>query len=290
MLTYLGARREAGDGVAALLGLAFLLPPVVQRFGHMVMTELPLALFCTVAVMRFGAFLERGRARDALAFGLFAALGILTPRAARSSWPWCRRFPSPSPAAGTSCAGRRLWGSAALVVALCAPWYLATIQVSTSSWVGGATPNLEHAIPAARFYSIELLRIAGWVCGGLALVGFGAALFGPLRRGRWAAYAAWVPSLVLCHLVVSTGPQARHLILVVPVWAHGRRPRRARADGPLSAADPRGESPGSPGTRWRRWPWRSPWSPSCGWSARTAAATARRPEPCSPMKPSRAGS
>ncbi|MEM7310245.1 MAG: glycosyltransferase family 39 protein [Planctomycetota bacterium] len=217
LLVYFGAREDAGDRLAALLGLSFLLLPVVQKFGHMVMTELPLTLFCTLAVLRFGRFLEQGRTRDSLAFGVFAAAGILT----KGSPIFLALVPPVSIAlSGRWSLLRRpaLWGSAGVVLLLCAPWYFATIGVSTSSWVGGAKPSLEHAVPAAGFYARELLRIGGWVSGGLALVGFGCALGSERRRGRWSAYAAWVPSIFLCHLLVSTGPQARHLTLIVPVW------------------------------------------------------------------------
>jgi hypothetical protein len=212
-----GARALAGPGIAALAGLAWLLVPVVQRYGHMTLTELLLALFCTLSVLAFARFLEHARARDSLLFALFAVAAILTkgsgvflalvpPLAIAMTGRW-RLLVRPA-----------LW-LAPLVVGLCtAPWYVATIGISTSSWVGGSRPTLAHAWRALGFYPRELFLIAGPLVGGLALVGLAAALASKARRGAWAAQAAWVPSLILCHMLVSTGPQARHLVLLVPVW------------------------------------------------------------------------
>jgi uncharacterized membrane protein len=214
---HVGARALVGSGIAALAGLAWLLVPVVQRYGHMTLTELLLALFCTLAVLAFARFLEDARARHSLCFALFAVAAILTkgsgvflalvpPLALAMTGRW-RLLARPA-----------LW-LAPLVVGLCtAPWYLATIEISTSSWVGGSRPTLAHAWRALGYYPRELFLIAGPLVGGLALVGLAAALASRERRCKWAAQAAWLPSLILCHMVVSTGPQTRHLVLLVPVW------------------------------------------------------------------------
>ena len=46
---------------AWIFGLLFCLLPLVQEFSGLVMTEMPLALFCLLAARAFGRFLERER-------------------------------------------------------------------------------------------------------------------------------------------------------------------------------------------------------------------------------------
>lgn len=217
MLIYLGSRRDVGDGLAVLAGGLFLLLPTIQWAQHNVMTELPLAFSCTAAAFCFGRFLETDRARYSVLFGLFAVWGILTKGSALAlalvppvaialsrRWDLLRR-----PA---------LWVSAGIVGLACGPWYVATIDISTSSWVGGSSPTAGHTFEAAIFYPWELIKLAGFGVALVALFGVFGVLGSDLKRGRWAALFAWLPASLLPYVFVPTGLQARHLALAVPVW------------------------------------------------------------------------
>lgn len=217
MFVYLGTRREVGDGLAALAGALFIALPMIQWAEHNVMTELPLAFSCTAAAFCFGRFLETERARYSIGFGIFAVWGILTKGSALAlavvppvaillarRWDLLRR-----PA---------LWASAAIVGLACGPWYVATIDISTSSWVGGSSPTAGHTFEAFVFYPWELIQLAGFGVALASLFGIFGVLGSDLKRGRWAALLAWLPASMLPYVFVPTGLQARHLVLAVPVW------------------------------------------------------------------------
>ncbi|MFT7668980.1 MAG: hypothetical protein ACI8X5_001680 [Planctomycetota bacterium] len=214
---YLGARRRTGDLLAALFGGLFLLTPLVQTFGHHVMTELPLALFGTLAALQFGRFVETGEKAGGLWFGVFAAFAILTKGSAMAL--------ALLPLLAIALAGRWellrrpvLWGAAAIPALLCAPWYIATLGISTSSWAGGSTPTWDHTWLAAYFYPGNLVSLAGYTVGFLALAGFLASLAFSSRKSRWGTLALWVPLAMLPYVLVPTGVQARHLIPVLPAF------------------------------------------------------------------------
>ena len=58
--------------------LLFIILPLTQRFSSAVMTEIPIALFALAATISFGRFLDYEKTRDAVWFGVFASLAILT--------------------------------------------------------------------------------------------------------------------------------------------------------------------------------------------------------------------
>jgi Dolichyl-phosphate-mannose-protein mannosyltransferase len=214
-LVFAALRRSTGAWAAAIGGLLFLALPSVQAYGAMVMTEAQLALLCTAALLSFGRYLDGGRARDALLFGLLAGCAALTkgnalalagvpPLATLLTGRWDRwRRPA-------------LWGAAGLVILLAAPWYATTLGISQGSWVGGREPSGEYARAALTFYGRGLRAL-----GGVALlVGAGLGAWRGLRseggRGVSAALIAWPPSLLLLHGVVPSSLDERHLILLAP--------------------------------------------------------------------------
>ena len=72
LVVFVAARQACGGLVAGIAGLWFVLLPLVQEYGSMVMTEVPLALFCLAAALQFGRFLDTGRARHSFGFARFA--------------------------------------------------------------------------------------------------------------------------------------------------------------------------------------------------------------------------
>jgi hypothetical protein len=209
--TEIGAR---GAGVAMLL---FLCLPLVQEFSGALMTEVPLALFCTLAVLAYGRYLDRGGRRDALAFGLFAVAGILTKGNALAlgmvpllALVFTRRF--------ELLRSKVFWLPAVLVLVICAPWYSMTAEIQARSWSGGTRPNLEYSLRALPSYLAASVRLGGW--GLLLAAAFG--LFkgcrdGQGKNGVWIASAGFFLGLLLLLVVLPSDVDGRHLVLATPL-------------------------------------------------------------------------
>lgn len=215
LLVYVTARDEVGETGALVGGVLFLALPLVQRFGAMTMTEVPLALLCTLAVVCFGRYLDRGRPRDLVLFGLLAVAAMYTKgnSIALAGVP---------PLAIVL--GRRwdllrkplFWAVGIGAGALCAPWHLFAIRFSTSTWAQ-AEPSLDYVLESSAVYARELVRVGGVAFLAAALVGLVTRLRTPVEhRGRWLAIAAWVPSLLAMHVVVPSSLDPRHLVLITP--------------------------------------------------------------------------
>lgn len=198
--------------------LIFLALPLVQEFSAAVMTEIPLTLFCTLSVLAFGRFLDRGSARDALAFGLFAVAGIMTKGNALAlgavpplALLFARRF--------DLLRSRLFWMPAILVVVLCAPWYSMTAEIQARSWSGGTRPNLEYSLKALPAYLSASVSVGG--LGLLLAAGFG--LLKGCRQGRgnngvWNASAAFFLGLLILLVVLPSDVDSRHLVLAAPLF------------------------------------------------------------------------
>ncbi|MEE8468842.1 MAG: glycosyltransferase family 39 protein, partial [Planctomycetota bacterium] len=221
-VVFAATREDCGLVPAALAGALLLLLPLTQEFGHMVMTEMPQALWCTLAVLQFGRFLDEERARSALGFAFFSVLAILTkgngiflalvpPLAIGLSGRW-HLLKRPA-----------LWLSGLAVGVCCAPWYWFTLNISRTTWGAGASPTWEYSKQALEFYGEQLWWLAGVTAGAVAILGLALRLIDTngARAGRWAAMIAWLPALMACNVILPTGVDARHLLLIAPVWVAG---------------------------------------------------------------------
>lgn len=225
-------------------GASWIALPVVQAYGAMVMTEVLLALFAFLALEAFARFLTHGTARDVWSFGIYAMLACMTKGNALAlalvppvAIVLTRRF--------DALKSRHLWGSALLVGAVTVPWYMLTVSMTQSSWVGDSGPTLAYFKYALGFYGAALTHLGGKVFLALSLLGAVHLWRTGEQRERLATWIAWVPSLLLMHLVVPSSLDERHLILVAPVmclfavagaiWAMGAvaTPAVARAFAPL---------------------------------------------------------
>ncbi len=217
---FLTLRGEVGGLVAAASAILFVTLPLVQKASAMVMGELPLALFCFWAVLAFGRFLDHGRRVDALLCALASAAAVLTkgnafalglavPLAVLLARRW-RRL-----------AQRALWASAALVIVLCAPWYLLTTRFAANNFAAGP-PTVEYAWAAARLYTRELVLGGGLGLALLAAVGLAETVARPWPRraigGRWAAAAALLLATWIFHCVMPSSREARHLVMALPAF------------------------------------------------------------------------
>lgn len=199
--------------LAILGGLLMLSIPLTERFGGLVMADLPVALWMIWATLAWARYLDTERSRHVFLFGLLAALAILTkgdgyllvllplltiPGARR----W-RLLRSPS-----------LWLSAAFVAAVCLPWTIYTMKLVTPTMQ--SAPGWAFVARALPFYIFQLKTATGLLLFSLGLLGilvcFLPAFSSPRPRGLWFSMAALLIADVVFHAVVPAGLEPRYLI------------------------------------------------------------------------------
>ena len=210
--------REFSPLVALAASLVFVALPAVQASTGTVMADVPTALFSFLAAVYFGRFLDTERQTDVLAFGVFSALAIMTKANAiglallapiaillTRKWNLLRR-----PA---------LWGSGALVLIICGPWYVWTLQMQREGLTQHTTV-LSFWLGAMRFYGSHIIGMLGWGVSLLAVIGLAAKLRAIWKSedhsGTWAAMIGLFLGFFLLLSIIPTGPDARYLLLVVP--------------------------------------------------------------------------
>lgn len=213
-LLYRIVLREFGSrAIAVLSGIILLSLPLMERFGGLIMADLPVALWSVCAALAWGRYLDTERPREALLFALFSSLAILTkgdgfllallpPLTVLYGRRWgLLRKPS-------------LWLSAALVAVICLPWTILTMKLVTPTMQGHA--GWAFTVRALPFYLVQLSRATGSLILGLAALGI-VARFGPKFApappgGLWLSMAALLFADVGFHSVVPAGLEPRYLI------------------------------------------------------------------------------
>ena len=211
-------KAEFGRGKALAGAVLFLALPLVQQSAGAVMTEIPMTLLILLATVFWGRYLERERMVDALGFGLLASLAILTKFSgfvlafmAPLSLLLTRKFHLLKRAS--------FWWPVVMVAVLCGPWILATLkladEVAEVGWGWAFTRK------AAPYY---LWKVYVAVGAGVILLGIVGAVVrafrkGPAKRpaGLWAAAGAMLAGILLLHMIVPCGYEARHLIPALSV-------------------------------------------------------------------------
>jgi len=220
--------------LGTLAGLVLIFLPLIQQSSGLVMSDILAALFCFLAAMRFGVYLDSGRLRDATAFGLYASLAAMTKGngLALAFLPPLailidRRFDllrRPS-----------FWWPGVLVLLLCGPWYWLTREMAANGMKNGGHPTLGFTTAAIGFQSSSLVSSIGVGLTALAAVGLGTRLRGQ-HGGRWTAAAALIAGMALFQSAIPAGLEARYLIPILPpalmfvasgiIWTAGRLPLR----------------------------------------------------------------
>jgi hypothetical protein len=242
---------EYGKPAGLACGALLLLLPTVQEFAAMVMTEIPVALLCLWATLRFARFMQSGRWQDSVWFAIWASLAIMT----KGSGLALALLP---PLA--MLLGRRLdlvrtkanWLAAAVVAAGCGPWYAFTFDMQQNGWVESA--GQEFFVRSFPFNADATLHLVGPAVLACALLGLAVKVVLPWFRRRvepkWAALAALAAGVFVFQSLVPASLDIRHLVTLAPplvafaaagiAWLAGRLrwvrlPVRARAAA-LSAA------------------------------------------------------
>ena len=208
-------REEYGIGPAALGAALWLSLPLVREGYGMIMAETLSAGLMFGAMLAFGDFLDHEKRRDALRFGLLAALAILTKGtglALALTAPLAVLFTRrvhllKRPA---------LWSAVLIVAVLAGPWTWGTRNLGKGGWIEPG-PSWHFTREALPYYAVKFRLGLGFVV--LPFFCLGALLkirSGTAHRGRWAAAGAFIISVLVFQSIAPVGWEARHLIPVMP--------------------------------------------------------------------------
>ena len=219
VLMYRILRPEFGAfaGFAGLL--LWLCAPLVRTFYGMVMAEMLSTFMMLSATMFWGRYLDEGRTRDAVWFGLLAAIAILTKGTGLAlvlmvvisillakKWSVLRRSGP--------------WIAAGLVAFIAGPWtwYFRKAGTQVGGWAdnsGGS--SLSFTLEALPYYARHLSLATGFAVVAFALLGIYARVIRrDSRSGRWTAIASLVFGVFIFQCLIPVGLESRHIISATP--------------------------------------------------------------------------
>jgi len=215
VFVYRALRDEYGV-LASGLGMVLVLSlPLVRNYYGMVMAETLSALLMLGATLAFGDFLDRERKGDAIWFGVFSTLAILTKGtglalalAAPLALLWTRKLHLLKRPA--------LWSAVMIVVIFAGPWTWATRHLGAGGWEQ-PSPSWSFTREALPYYGRKLGLALG--VGALPFFVFGLVVklrLAGAHRGRWAACAALIVAIVVFQSLAPVGREDRHLIPALP--------------------------------------------------------------------------
>ncbi len=213
---------EFGVPLALVGAFLFVTLPNVQTYTGMVMADGLVAVLDLCAVIAFARYLDTGRWKDSLWFGIFACLSILTKGNGIAL--------SLLPAFAILLSGRfelifrkSLWTALIPVIPIAVPW-----QYFSSKMLQGILET-KPGWTYMRGFTLGVLTVLGIILIPVVALGvydrlFGAAAHeGPVvkhgraPKGIWVSAAALIFSFWGFHILVpSAGPEPRYLIAVTP--------------------------------------------------------------------------
>jgi hypothetical protein len=206
--------------VAALLAAALLVClPLVQESTDQEMAETLLALCCFWSTIYFGRYLDSGKLADALFFGLYFALAVLTKGSG-----WLLVFVPVIALLLTRKArlalSRNFWLGLLLAGALCVPWQVATLHSAERGWAGGSHPSTGYTLSAFAQFFVVTVSIVGPILSVLVALGIVVTVVLPLFRSRVKTIPAVLFALLVgdwvFHSLVPAGVEDRKMIMAVP--------------------------------------------------------------------------
>ena len=211
--------RSLGNLPALLAAALLVCLPLVQESTDQEMAETLLTLCCFWSTIYFGRFLDSRKLPDALFFGLYFALAVLTKG---SGWllvfvPVISLLLTRKVRLAFS---RNFWLGLLLAAALCVPWQLATLHSAERGWAGGSHPSAGYTLSAlAQFFAVTI-RIVGPVLSVLVGIGILVTVLLPLFRARVKTVPAILFALLagdwIFHSLVPAGVEDRKMIMAVP--------------------------------------------------------------------------
>ena len=220
-LTWRAGRDFLTNPAAIAAAVVFCLLPLTRTYTAVVMADMLLVIFCLGAVMAFGKFLEHGRPRDSLWFGLLAAAAILT----KGSGLFLALIPPIAIVLSRKFSLLRkwqLWIAPAPVLLFALPWILLTRHITAEGMKH--IPISEYFPEALGYYSSALVHEFGWVI----LIAAAATLIGGFinahrnKRGLslpLSIHFATILGLLIFFWTVPSGFDARYLLPAAPAFA-----------------------------------------------------------------------
>jgi hypothetical protein len=210
-------RDEFGAWMAASGALAWICLPLNIEHYSMLMAEMLTAIFMFGAAMAWGRFLDAERPRDALWFGLFSGLAIMTkgtgvalllqaPLALALCGRW-RLLARPA-----------LWGGGLVAAIVAGPWtwIFRNAGRDKGGWLE-AGPSWHFTQNAVPFYYRELVFSLGFLLLALLCIGILAKMRRPgSEPGRWASAGALIAAVFAFQIIMPVGLEARHLLSALP--------------------------------------------------------------------------
>lgn len=216
---YLELRRNFGWMAASVAGMLTVALPLVQDYSDQEMAEALLTLLCFWSTIYFARYVESGRLRDSLLFGVLFSLAVLTKG---SGWLLAMIPPIVMVLTGKLGLLRRVtfWAPVALVAVVCVPWQLMTMRLAEKGWDGGSKATLGYTLSALPQFLGLFPKILGPVFVLLLLAGLYATIVRPAFRERVTAQAASLFALLFSvwvfHSLVPAGVEDRKLVIAVP--------------------------------------------------------------------------
>ena len=219
-ILYQVVRKRFGERIGFFTAFLLLTVPFIQQYSGVVMLEIPSAFFAFLSLLYYGRYLNKENNRDAVIFGIFASLTILTKPIGLAlalvpllSVLMTRRYRLLSRLS--------FWLPVVIVGVACAPWYLFSLEMAKKGMIEESL-SLHQIFPTVLIYLQSLSGIIGI---GLILfisIGFSVFMASILSRsnggnGVWIANGAFIIGLwgFICVVTVHA-PEERHLCVMLP--------------------------------------------------------------------------
>jgi hypothetical protein len=214
-ILYRAVQEEYGVVAGMIAGCLWLSLPLSQEYYGMVMAEMLSTITMFGATLLFGRFLDEGKPRHAIYFGLLASAAILT-KGTGLALAFVPVFSIVLTNRYDILKRKALWIAALLVGVLAGPWTLKTRKLGEGGWEE-PHPSLHFTKLALPYYGWKLIVAVGIILFVLAVVG--AAIRLSRRResvGKWACCVSLVVAIIIFQSIAPAGREARHLMPALP--------------------------------------------------------------------------
>jgi hypothetical protein len=215
-IIYFTGKRLIGRWAGVFAAVLFVASPLVQESSARITTEHLVTLAMLISTLCFARFARTGQIGHGLAFGVIAALAILTHGRAwalglvpgltialTKRWWLLRRL--------------GLWLSAVPVLGTCVPWYVLTLGMAETSWYGG---GFSYSVVAIVNLSWDIYLAVGFIVLFFALIGLWTTIIQVEDRTEvapeWGALAALAVATFGLHSIVPAGDESRYMVTVIP--------------------------------------------------------------------------
>ena len=211
LLLFCSTRQRLCLAAALIAALGFASSPVVQESSRFMMLDVPVALFCFLAMAAYARYLDEDDWRWSVAFGVVAVAGLMTKGNAG-----CLAL---LPALVVLVGGRfdllrkpSFWCPVPIVLVLAGPWYV--LEAGRSEQGFRFSAGLHYWEVASIFNGAALYHAVGVLLLGLAMLGILRFVFryGERVDAMKLCAAALVLSVFVFQLAVPVALQERYLI------------------------------------------------------------------------------